>query len=365
MEKAEPDVRTNVSGVPPEEPAPRKGMSCLMVLSLAVAVPFYLISILLLVDIGGGDAHSRGLAQGLSIVAQLVMWVPLGLVVLVCVASARLPGWIATVGVALVLPGAAAAVTAIGMMSRPGLLAVPPVVLPLLALLFGMWARTQAPSGTRARNAAIAFAIVALPLIIGPFVAYGLWVAGAPEREAEWARMQAEQERQTRADAAAETARFRALGPQSRLDDVLPFLQGTYSEQARALIPTLNSGSADAARLLDGGTDLYEFDRLHEFGLEMRPDLCRAYRTRLDTKLREASRGRENMQSAVFELQSQLSNIRWFTTSGCDLSAQVRNLAAAVRMLPAEYGLQNYAGELDALLRQRQAPPADNPQANP
>ena len=364
MEKAEPDVRTNGPGAPPEEPAPRKGMSCLMVLSLAVAVPFYLISILLLVDIGSGDAHSRGLAQGLSIVAQLVMWVPLGLVVLVCVASARLPGWIATVGVTLVLAGAAAAVTAIGMMSRPGLLAVPPVVLPLLALLFGMWARTQAPSGTRARNAAIAFTLVAAPLIAGPFIAYGLWVAGAPEREAEWARMTAEQERQARVDAAAEEARFRALGPQSRLDDALPFLQGTYSEQALALIPTLNSGPADAARLLDGGMDLYEFERLHEFGLEMRPDLCRTYHTRLDARLREGSRGPQYMQSVVFELQSQLPNLRWFMTQGCDLSAPVRNLAVAVRMLPADYGLQDYAGTLDAILRLRQVPAGD-PQTAP
>lgn len=352
-----------------DEPAPTQTTrspvtTCLVIVSLGVAGLFYLLSVLLVFDIGsgGGDHHSRGLAQGLAILAQFILWIPLGLYVLLCIGSAPLPGWIKALGVGLVLLSAAGSATAVGMMSGPGLLAVPPIVLPVLAGMFGVWARTQAeaPPATL-RRAAIGFAIVALPLVVGPFIAYGLWVAGEPERQAQWAREQAEQERRVRAELAAEEARFRALGPQSQLDDVLPYLESSHAEEAKALISTLATGEADTVRLLGAGIDLYRFEGLHEFGLEATPGLCRAYRARVDARLRETNPTRPDWPTVLYELQSQLPNLRWFMGEGCDVSPEARVLLAGVRRVQADYGLQDYARELEAILSLSAATPRTDP----
>lgn len=348
------------------EPAQRSpGTSCLVIACLVIAGLFYLLSTLLVFDLGrgGGDYHSRAIGQGLAILAQIILWIPLGIYVFVCIGAAELPGRIKALGVGLVLLGAAGSVTAVGMMSGPSLLAVPPVILPVLAGLFGIWARTQATAPAAAlRRAAIGFAIVALPLGVGPFVAWGIWVAGEPERQAEWARMQAEQEREAQAQAAAEAARFRALNAQSRLDDVLPFVASPQRDQALALIPTLESGPADAARLLDRGTQLYEFSELHLFGLEATPDLCRAFRARIAARLRQTVSAQTGWQSILFDLQTQLPNARWFMTEGCDLSPELRDWTAALQRASTDYAIDDYARELAEIQQLlRPTPPGANP----
>lgn len=351
----------------PDEPAtaqapPSQLTTCLTLACVGIALLFYLLSLLFIFDIGrGGDPHSHALAQGLAMLAQLVLWVPLGLFVLLSVVPTPLPGRVKAIGLGLALLGAAGSAMAIGMMSGPDLLVLPPVILPLLVGAFAIWARAR-DSASPPERIAIGFAAIAVPLVVGPFIAYERWVAAAPEREAQWARERAEQDRRVRAELAAEEARFRALGPQSRLDDVLPFLDSAQAERARALIPTLETGEADAARLLHRGIDLYRFERLHAFGLEMTPDLCRAYRARIAGRLRGIGPAQPEGQTVLYELQSQLPNLRWFMTNGCDASPEARALLAGVQRVQADYGLQDYADELEAILSLRATPsPANAP----
>lgn len=349
MDEAQAESGPDTSKLDSAASPSRRLDGCVTVAGLLVAAGLYLVSLLLLIDLGGGDGLSRAIGQLVAMAAHLLAWLMLGLVVLTSLAPARVPGKIMALGIALVLCGAAGSLTAIGMMSRPSLLVLPPLLLPPLVASFGFWARTQAQTRKQDR-VALAFALVAVPLIAAPFVAYADWRAGEPG-QARWAREQAEAERHAATEAAADTARFRALGPQSRLDDALPFLATGRDEETLAVIRSLNSGEADAARLLDAGTELTSLDRIHEFGFTADPALCRAYRAWLDAKLRDTNPARPAWQSVPFELQSQLPNLRWFMANNCDVSDQIRNLGAAVRMLPPDWDLGSFGGDLDAILR--------------
>jgi len=351
-EQADP---TGASETPGQGPAPTGGMrSCVTLVSVILAIPPYLLSIPIMFEIGTGDSHSRALTPFFAILFQLVMWVLLGLFMVMRVAPAKLPGRAFLLATFLVLGGVAGSTVGIGMMTEPDLLVLPPILLPALALFFAIWAPQQAWPEAKARNPVlIGLAVAAALLVAAPFAAYAKWVADAPEREAEWARLQAEQEREAAAQAAAEEARFRALGPGSRLDDVLPFLDSsTRYQEAMAMIPTLESRQADATRLLAGRADLSPLLTLSEFGLDpAEPGLCRAFAGRIDAEIQESARPGANQEWMAMGLESHLPNMRWFVDGGCDLSGPIGNLRAALRRQPDYIDTRPFDEQLAALSR--------------
>ena len=358
-DQASPPTDTTEGNTPPTSGGMR---SCATLVSIILAVPLYLLSLPLIFSIGTGDAHSRALTPAFAMLLQVLMWALLSLFVLMRILGVRLPGHVLALGALLVLGGVAGSTVGIGMMSDPDLLVLPPVLLPVLALFFAAWAPRQNWTETANRNPiVIGLGLAATLLIAAPFVAYGKWVADAPEREAEWARQQTEQERIAAANAAEGEARFRALGAQSRLDDVLPFLSSGRYQETLALIPTLNSRQADAARMIAIHADLSLFTTLSDFGLDpAEPGLCRAFGTRINTEVQEAMRPGANQQWMATGLESQLANMRWFVAGGCDLSGPIRNLRAALRQQPDYVDTSAFDGELAKLL----TPPA-TPQAPP
>jgi hypothetical protein len=355
--------RTNASDAVSEEaPSARSGGGvggCLAIVAIVAAILLYLFSVLLVFEIGSGDAHSRALSSGFAMLAQLLMWPLIALIVLLRVTPAAPGAWLGWTGLLLVIGGTAGATVGIGMMGRPDLLLLlPPLLLPPLALGYAFWAPSLARCDEKQRKrAAIAFILVALPLIAAPLAVYGKWVADTPEREARWAREQAEAERRAAAELAAEEARFAALGPGSRLDDVLPFLETSRYAEAKALIPTLESRQPDAVRLVAAAPDLSWLDGLHDFGLDPAdPALCRAYGGRIEARLREAIRPNAHQEWMTMELESQLPNLRWFVAGGCDLSGPLRNLRAALRLQPDYVDTGAFDRELATLQRPAPAP---------
>lgn len=352
----EPPVGSNPLDVPPERPAGSGGgmRSCIFLVAIILAIPLYLLSLPMILSIGSGDSHSRGLTVAFAMLFQLVMWPLLALFSLLRLLPAKPSTGIGWLWLFLAAGGAAGSTVAIGMMSRPDWLALSPIVLPLLVFFFAFWAPKQSGElRVRRDPVAIGLAVIALALIVGPFAAYAKWEIDRPAREAEWARLQAEEERRVAAAAAAEEARWQALGPDSRLDDALPFLDYPRTEQALARIRTLNSRQTDAVRLVGAATDLAPFIQLHEFALDPAdPALCRTYGGRIDARLQEAMRPGANQEWMATELEAQLPNMRWFIAGGCDLSGPLRNLGAALRLQPEYVDTNAFQGELANLQSQ-------------
>lgn len=330
----------------------RRANGCLigaLVAALLLSAGLYLFVAVAISEFGQSDAAGNGMAQGFAFLAMLALWLPLGLFVLLACIRARVGGAVIAGALLLLITAAMASLTAITLARRPDWLAISPYALPPFVALFGLWMLFQTRRPATLRLAAFAVAGIALmmPAAIGKWQ----WDAGAPQRAADMARAQAEHERAQAEEERAYEARFRALGPQSRLDDYLDFLAGPFAGETLAGIRALPSRTADAARMLRDGADLYEFERLHEFDLDAAGPLCDAYRARLDGQLAEANPARPGWREVPGSLRQQMENLRWFAGQGCDLSAQLRNLAAAEGMLPAEWRLPGYAEEIAALLR--------------
>ena len=236
-------------------------------------------------------------------------------------------------GLALCLAGMIFSIWAAGLMRTPSWVRITPTALPPLALLYGIWVPFGATWPARGRRLAlIAFiglaAAAALPVIIEQ----RRWDAAAPEREAAMNRAVAEE-----GDFAARyEAEFRALGPDSRLEQFFPFLGGEHDAEAIVRIRALRSAQADAVRLLDGDTtELYEFRRMPEFGLSVTPELCASYRRRIARKLAGLGPGDPDA-NAIAELATYIENFRWLHGNGCSMADQAAQVAAQMRRHPMD-----------------------------
>ncbi len=329
-----------------------RGCTIMLALLLAVATLLYLAAVAFHADSGGGDAAGMGMARGFATLGMLLLWLVLGLfMLLACIRAAPNAGTV-IVALFLVTGGAVASVDAISTTYRPGWLAIPICGLPPLVTIFGLWIqRADRRTATAARIGLAAFVIAGIALMAPAGIAQWQWMANAPQRAADLAQAQAEYDARDAEDARAYEARFRALGPQSRLDGYLDYISGPFAEEAVTGIRALPSRTADAARMLGSDADLDRLERLHEFDLDAAGPLCDAYRTALDARLAEANPARPDWRRVPGSLRPQIDNLRWFSGQGCDLASQLRNLAAAEGMLPADWRSPGYAEEIAALLR--------------
>ncbi|MBX3561775.1 MAG: hypothetical protein KF780_08165 [Sphingomonas sp.] len=324
------------------------GLGCALIASLVAAMALYLFTAVAISEFGQSDAAGNGMAQGFAFLAMLLLWVPLSLFIILACARAKADTMIYLGAILLLIGAAAASLTAITLARRPDWLAISPYALPPLAVAFGLWMLSRkSPAST---TGLVAFAVAAIAFMLPAAIGQWQWTAGADERAAEMAQAQAEYEQsQAEAERAFE-ARFRALGPESRLGDYMEFLSSEHAWEALTAIRALPSRTSDAARMLEDGVELHLLDRLHDFDLDARGSLCDAYRARIDARLAEANPARPDWRQVPASLRDQLDNMRWFAGRGCDLSARLRNLAAAERMLPDEWRSPGYAEEIDAIV---------------
>lgn len=334
--------------------------SCAGMLGLAVAAALYLLCALMINDLGASDGVGNSLTSFFATLAAFLLWLPLGAFVALSCAQGRMPGRAVAAVTASLILAAFASAWATGQMGRPGWLAVSPLLLPPLAVAFALWAKGYAGIAVPLRKgAAAAFAVAALALMLPPLVNH---IRMAPIRARELAeaeRYYAEEQRRAEAAARAREARFRSLGPDSRLDDYLPFLGAAEASGPAAVAGArlLRTRQADAERLIRELPSLEQLVRMHELDLAPSPPLCDSYRARMDAGLAELVPQNADWASTLAMFRDQLPNLGWLTAGGCDLRPQIARLRQrADALTAASGGWPDLMGPLDELLRQ--SPPA-------
>ena len=310
---------------PPAKSADPKG--CVAVVALVAAVPFYLFT----ASIVGFERRNPedGMLIGFMMFGQIPLWIALAVFLAAMVSKANLPRR-AIVGLWLAVPLAAtvAFLTLGHMGTQPSWMAAAPILLPLVAVLFGFWARQSAAAPADERRAVlIGYGASALALCLVLPIGTGLWRAGEPAREA--ARVQDEDEsaaRQARWEASCAT-----LSADSPLETFVELRGlGLCDEKARTLLGDSPRRQREAAQLLDRGA-LDRMQRLHEYGLAASPLLCQSYRRALDRRSDELGQPENASNQMQFDTEFQTANMDWFMAQGCDLTPQLRRLANVYR----------------------------------
>jgi hypothetical protein len=205
---------------------------------------------------------------------------------------------------------------------------IAPVGLPIVAMLFGFWARGAAPAPESAvRKFALGFGAIALALCAVPVIGHAIWVAGEPARQAQYEQEQ----RETEALVAAMEARCAALGPDTPLENYLDFLEGgSCHEKAREVVARSPRRQDDVVRLLDQGV-LERLKILNTLPIEASPALCQGYGRALDRRIGQLRTADPVVSELWLSSYDQVDNMRWLMARGCDLSPRLRQLAALYR----------------------------------
>ena len=309
----------------------------------------------------GESNYSLGWTELWEMVFGIPLWLAVGGLLVSAARSGRMPEWAR--GGTMILYAAAAitiwGVSQVYIASDGGVsVIVPALLVPLIA---GYAAAMRLPvlerlPPDRASGAALAAGgiIIAAAIPLGFLDLHNLPAhVAADTRQMDTIAMQ----RQAEGDKAAleEEARFRALTPDSSLQDYVPFVHYTdESDPKRAAALTgarlVKSRQADAARMLDQGK-IDQLWELWDYNLEPTPALCAAY----DHALLQLATNSEMFDLNVAQsLKYQLPNIRFFAGGHCDLDA---GLAAAearldkVLAVPGNTEWQAFRATLGALHR--------------
>ena len=334
-----------------ESPGPVRFV--LAAVCLLAAGFLYLLTLMSIGTLGASDPAGNAMAVGYTFVLEFLLWIALAGFVVLTVGRARAPSPVGTVNALLVVSGAIASLGAVGIMTFPSWIAITPILMPPLAALGSIWTRAGArfPDAIR-RRVAYGFAALALPLAIAPIYGARWLEADRPRREAEAQAALESFERARRQDAAVEAQRLRALGTEAPLERYIVFFTTSQAAQARAVIRRLPSRQADTVRLIESGADLHDID-LPDWELAVTPELCAAYRHRLDRALAHS-------RTAPQELAHQVDNFWWLQTGGCDLRVALTRLVPMIRARPPSLEPGDYSEEIERLLRFAQlTAPAD------
>ena len=138
---------------------------------LALAALLYFVVALNVVGARQSDAAGNGLTAALAIVSALLLWVALA--VLLLLARQAIPGWAMACLVVLMPLSAIAVAVAIGIHGdKGGWLAVVPLLLPVMVILYAGWARFASLQVLASADMASGIVVAALALgTAAPFVA--------------------------------------------------------------------------------------------------------------------------------------------------------------------------------------------------
>ena len=324
---------------------------------LFAAILIYLLSLTGISSLGGSDSLGNSLSSAFAVFVEFVLWLPILAFIALSCRAGRQSGAVLAAGLVLGVVAMVLSLWAIGLMARPNWVRITPTAMPPLALLFGVWARFSGrwPKLWR-RLSEIAFLLLFLAGIAPVFIEQQRQDAAAPAREAQRQKQEADYARSEAEAKARYEAEFHALGPDSRLEQLLPYVMSEFETQALAKIRSLNSREADAVRLLDGGAELSDFRRLPDYNIEVTPELCRAYRARIDAKIGEF-RPTDPGNDPSVELETHFDVIRWFQANGCDMAPQAARIATMLRRHPDDW-VRSRAAEFETW------PPAPNAPAS-
>ena len=306
---------------------------------LVPALLLYLLSLPAVAGLGQSDRIGNSVQSVFAGAVMFLLWL---LVAAFVALSCRRSKALLAVGMVLCLYGLAISIATTAM-ANPGPARITPAVLPLVALVYAVWVRfaTDWPWPWRLLSLAgfffLTFAAAA------PFhIEEARWEAAAPQREAEYRKVEEEARRAEAEQAAQREAEYWALGLDSRLEQFFPWVGGEHDDAVMAMIRNLHSRQADAVRLLDAGTELPEFRRMPEFGLAATPELCASYRRRIERKLAE------NSNDTAVELATYVDNFRWLHANSCPMADLAAREAALLRRHPND-GVRADAATFDAI----------------
>jgi hypothetical protein len=325
-------------GDPRSGAAKRIGLWVLGGAGLLLAGFCYLFAIILMGEFGNSDPAGNGLTKGFAALSLILLWILIAAFALPVCRRTRQPRFVVPGAIVGLLGSFWFSLEAMGLMDHRTALALTPTLLPPLAAAFVavMWlGRAWPPRRKWIAAGAIAAATVAL--WVPPIAARRAWNAGEPAREAAIQRAAAQAQRDSEQALRDEQARFEALGPESKLDDFIEFSYSD-SEQGRAALEKLRSAKsrqADAIRLLRGER-WADLTRLQAYHLEPTAELCAAYRAGLAGRMEADRTDFSDPQSAVFEYDFQVDNLRWLSDNGCDLTEPAARLLAPIRTLPQD-----------------------------
>ena len=323
---------------------------------LLAAILLYLLSLSGISGLGGSDPAGNSISAAFANIVEFVLWLPIFAFIALCCRSGRQGCFILAAGIALSVVAMILCLWAIGLMERPTSVQITPTALPPLALLFGVWARFSGRWPKTWRFASgIIFFLLFVAAAVPVFIEQQRWDAAAPAREAARQKQEADYARFEAEFKARYEAEFRAFGPDSRLDQLIPYVQSEFETEALARIHTLRSRQGDAVRMLDGGAELVDFRRLPEYGLQPTAELCRAYRARIDAKIGEFRPSDPGNDPSV-ELETYYDPIRWFQANGCDMAPQASRIAEMLRRHPNEW-VRSRAAEFESWPPPATAPP--------
>jgi hypothetical protein len=287
-----------------------------------------------------------------------LLWLAVGGLLLSAARSGRMPAWAR--GWAMILHLAAAitvwAVLQVYINADGGISIVVPALLPPLITGYAAAMRLPALSERLSPDRVSRVALVAGSVLIVAAIPLGFYdlhnlsahvAADQKQMDAVGAQQRAEGDKSR----AAEEARFKALTPDSRLQDYVHFVHLTDEDDpihapALAGARLVKSRQADAIQMLDEGkiNGLWE---LWQYDLQATPTLCAAY----DRALQRMATSTDLFDlNAGQQLKYQLPNIKFFAAGHCNLNAGLTAAEARVQKIVAVPGNQEWEGFLTTLV---------------
>jgi hypothetical protein len=335
-------------------------MTILAAIPAVLAVFLWAALIAILLNLHSSDPAGNGLAQVYAVVTVFALWALLLVIVVIAVAAGPGPGWMKAGAVLLCLLSCAAALAALELMSQRGShrvnwpIVVAAIVPPLL-IAYGAWAwipslHGSVPAGTVAL--AIGLPVLALSLApLPPIIERSSRIAATrATNEVKFAAQLAEQRQAKRQE---QLARLASLTQDTPLWDWLSLVDkdSEVRERALAAIRTLRRRQADAELMLGRGMSAPLLEA-QDLDLQATAAFCASARAYLHARA-ENFRPKADPPPYAFaapRIEMFLPTMEWLVRNGCDCSAELAEIADAVRGYPDSPERQQF---LDRLARLR------------
>jgi hypothetical protein len=319
----------------------------------------YALQLAALRDSGHSDAAGNGLNDAIVALFGITLWIVLAGLMLVAYKNGRMPDWSVTGALALVPLSGYGCFTATSLYAAHGGWAfIVPALVPPVIVVYALSIRIAALAEAVPERFSSALAGGALLALI----AASIWASRldelvAPARQAalqaSYDKMQAEQEKVSAENRAADEAKFAALGPDSPLRDYLEYLNGSDARAHLAMEGARHARSlqADATALLQERDRLVHLRELWQLDIEATPALCKAYDAALRRSAVKIDPSYSNRLGEAIDLEFQLPNLKWLVAQHCDLRGVLTNLARRLRVVRDSSRIDQLADTLETFAR--------------
>lgn len=337
----------------------RAGFPVGFTIVLIVAVLLFGVAGSTIADSRSSDAAGNAMSAGFGAIFAGAFWIALVVMLIMAWARGVMVSW-APIALLVLVPAAAVAffiaMGRFGGGDKSALVAI--LVLPILLMLYAVWARFARLHGVLPPAATSAALLSAVGVVSIAVFALGLRAAlPDPARDAalaEQAKVQQEQmAKEARGARGREASEFAALGPDSSVADYLSFIHsGTYGDRALEGIQKVKTRQADAVSLLSS-KPLADLADLWQFNVVPTREVCEAYGNALTAAANRIGKTNSNYIGAAIDIEWQLPNLKWLVTAKCDLSGPLERAETNIRAVADSPRLTNFADTLADIRRAR------------